>query len=65
MPRIVVNWDLCETNEVCCGIAPGYFQIGDDDLMQVVREDVAPEDVEAVERAVRRCPKAAISLVEE
>jgi ferredoxin len=59
---VVVDYDLCESNAVCMGIAPDIFEVRDDDNLYVLQEE-PPEDRRAhVEEAVRRCPKQAISI---
>jgi ferredoxin len=60
--RVVVDFDLCESNATCMGIAPEVFEVRDDDLLYTLREE-PPEDLRPkLEEAVRRCPKRAISL---
>jgi len=63
--RIVVDFDLCESNAVCMGIAPEIFEVRDDDFLYVLDEN-PPESMRAkVEESVQRCPKQAISIVED
>jgi len=62
--RVAVDFDLCESNALCEGLAPHVFELDDDDLLQVKLDDVDGDDVAAVSRAVAACPKAAISLLE-
>jgi ferredoxin len=60
--RIVVDFDLCESNAVCMGIAPDVFEVRDDDFLYVLNENPPEERRPAMEEAVRRCPKQAISI---
>lgn len=63
--RVVVDFDLCESNAICMSIAPEVFEVRDDDYLYVLQER-PPDDLrEKVEEAVRRCPKQAISIVDE
>jgi ferredoxin len=62
--KVQVDFDLCESNGLCEGLAPHVFELDDDDLLQVRPEDVEGDDAAAVRRAVTACPKAAISLLE-
>jgi ferredoxin len=64
MKKIEVDWGLCESNGVCMGIIPEVFQLGDDDMLTVLQEDVTPENEDQVREAVRQCPRQAISIVE-
>jgi ferredoxin len=62
--KIEVDWGLCESNGVCMGIIPEVFELGDDDMLTVLQEDVTPENEEQVRDAVRQCPRQAISISE-
>jgi ferredoxin len=60
--RVVVDFDLCESNATCMGIAPEVFEVRDDDFLYILQEE-PPEDLRPkLEEAVRRCPKHAIAL---
>jgi ferredoxin len=60
--RVVVDFDLCESNARCMEVAPEVFEVRDDDFLYILDEH-PPEELRArVEEAVRRCPKAAISI---
>ncbi len=60
--RVVVDYDLCESNAICMGIAPDVFEVRDDDFLYVLNENPPEEMRPQMEEAVRRCPKQAISL---
>lgn len=60
--RVAVDPDLCEANGVCVGLAPRVFRLDDAERLHVRGDAVAPEDVDAVRRAVARCPKGALRL---
>jgi ferredoxin len=62
--RVVVDFDLCESNALCMGLAPEVFEVRDDDLLYVLDENPPEELREKVEAAVRTCPKNAISIEE-
>ena len=60
--RVVVDYDLCESNALCMAAAPEVFEVRDDDFMYVLQEN-PPEELRAkVVEAVQRCPKQAIKL---
>ena len=60
--RVVVDYDLCESNAICMAVAPEVFEVDDDDNLNLLQEE-PPEDLRPkVEEAVRRCPKQALSL---
>lgn len=62
--KVVVNFDLCESNAVCMGIAPEVFEVRDDDFLYVLNENPPEELREKLMEAVRTCPKNAISVVD-
>ena len=60
--KVSVDFDQCEANGICVGIAPDVFELDDEDMLHIVTADV-PEDRRAdVEQAVAQCPKAALRL---
>ena len=60
--RVVVDFDLCESNAICMQIAPDVFEVRDDDFLSVLEENPGEDRRAVVEQAVQRCPKQAISL---
>ncbi len=60
--KIVVDFDLCESNAVCMGVAPEVFEVRDDDFLYVLDEHPPEDKRPLMEEAVRRCPKQAISI---
>lgn len=60
--RVVVNFDLCESNAVCMSVAPEVFEVREDDYLYVL-DETPPETLRAkLVEAVERCPKQAISI---
>lgn len=60
--RVVVDYDLCESNALCMAAAPEVFEVRDDDFLYVLDEN-PPESLRAkVELAAQRCPKQAITI---
>jgi len=41
--RVVVDFDLCQSNAVCMGIAPEVFEVRDDGFLYVLDEHPADE----------------------
>lgn len=62
--EIQVDFDLCESNAVCCGLAPDVFELDDDENLIVKLPNPPAERVERVQLAVARCPKNALKLVD-
>jgi ferredoxin len=65
--KIEVDWDLCEANAACMRAAPEVFRVDEDDHLHVHLpvHEVSPELRAKVEKAVRDCPRRALSLVTE
>jgi ferredoxin len=62
--RVVVDFDLCESNALCMAAAPEVFEVRDDDFLYVLNEE-PPESLRSkVVAAVQACPKQAISIVD-
>ena len=62
--KVQVNHDKCEGHGKCQQAAPEVFELRDDDLSYVLVDDVSEELKAKVERAIRLCPRQAISWVE-
>jgi len=63
--KVVVDFDVCESNAICMGIAPEVFEVRDDDFLYVLQETPPDELRPKVEQCVRQCPKQAISIEDE
>lgn len=63
--KVVVDYDLCEANAICMGIEPTVFQVDDDDHLNII--DAHPDESKRtkIEEAVRRCPKQALTIIED
>ncbi len=65
MIRLKVNTDLCEGNAACQRTAPEMFHVDEQDVMHLLVEHPSEAQMEKAKAAVRRCPKRALSLVDE
>jgi len=60
--KVVVDFDLCESNAICMGIVPEVFELRDDNFLYLLQEN-PPDGLRAqCDQAVRQCPKQAISI---
>ena len=62
--RVVVDFDLCESNAICMQIAPDIFEVRDDDFLYVLDETPSEDRRSNLEESVQRCPKQSISIEE-
>ncbi len=60
--RMVVDFDLCESNALCMAEAPEIFEVRDDDFLYVLQENPPEELREKAVKAMQVCPKQAISI---
>ena len=63
--KVVVDYDLCEANAYCMRAAPEVFKVDDQDKLHILIENPGEELRDKVSAAARRCPRKAISVVEE
>ena len=60
--RVKADFDLCEANALCVGIAPETFELDDEDFLTILDDRVTPENESRIRQAVASCPKAALSI---
>lgn len=60
-----MNRGRCTGIGICESISPAYFEVGDDGVLILVRETVDDADRAEVEEAVRSCPAAALTIVDD
>ena len=61
--KVVVDELRCDAHGVCVDVCPEVFALGDDDDLVRVLDAQPDESLRAsVDRAARRCPKAAITI---
>ena len=63
--KVVVDFDLCESNAVCMDVAPEIFKVDDEDMLHILLES-PPEELRAkLEESVRLCPRQAIQIQDD
>lgn len=63
--RVTVDANLCEGHGLCEAVAPGVFEMGDDDQAHVLDVDVAGDLIRLAHDAARVCPCRAIIVDDE
>ncbi|WP_431839573.1 ferredoxin [Gordonia hongkongensis] len=63
--RIKADFDLCESNAICVGMAPDFFDLDDNDYLVILREDIPADRVEELRQVAANCPKSALTVVED
>ena len=64
MSRVQVDRDLCVGSGACEALAPDVFEVDDDGVLVVHREEPADEELSDVRDAVQACPIRALTLVD-
>lgn len=59
-----VNIDACIGCGACAAICDTVFSINDEGLSELIKEEVASEEEQAVRDACESCPTAAIEIEE-
>ncbi len=60
--RIKADFDLCESNAICVGMAPDVFDLDDNDYLVILQGEVPEDRLEEMRQVVANCPKAALSI---
>ncbi len=60
--KIRLDRDACTVSAICVGIAPAVFEVGEDDRLRLLTEDVEPDVLDDVRDAVASCPNRALSI---
>jgi ferredoxin len=62
--RVKVDNELCVGTGICEATAPDLFEIGDDGISHVLKDEVPAELVAAAREAAENCPTRALSLTD-
>lgn len=62
MGVISASVEACDGYGNCVFAAPGYFDIGSDGSVRVLRDEIADGDRPMVEHAVAECPAGALAV---
>lgn len=63
--RITVDRDLCQGHGVCESEAPGIFQVGEGNQLEVLDPSPPEDRRDEVATAVRYCPTSALTIEED
>ena len=63
--RIKADFDLCESNAICVGMAPDFFDLDDNDYLVILQEDIPADRVEELRQVAANCPESALTVVED
>ncbi|MCF8569988.1 ferredoxin [Gordonia sp. HY002] len=60
--RVKCDFDLCESNAVCVGMAPDVFDLDDNDYLVILDEDLPDSRAEEMRQVVASCPRSALYI---
>jgi len=60
--EVAVDYDLCEANGICVGIAPEVFDLDDDDNLHLLETEVTAGNESRIVQAVDSCPRNALRI---
>ena len=60
--KVKADFDLCEANALCVAVAPDVFELDDDDYLQLLTDEVTPDNEARIRPAVASCPRPARSI---
>ena len=63
--RIIVDMTLCEANGMCEVVLPEVFVITEEDTLEVRHDQVNKAKLDALEQAIRSCPRRALRLSDD
>ena len=64
MSRVVVDRERCVGSGACEALAVDVFEVDDDGVLVVLREEPAEEELPDVRDAVQACPTRALTLAD-
>ena len=62
MVKAIVDRDSCRGYGNCLIAAPNVFDVDDDGLVIVLKDDISEDELSAVERAAYDCPTNSITI---
>jgi ferredoxin len=63
--RIDVDYELCEANGVCVGMAPDVFELDSQEHLVVLTDDIPAQRRRELTEIVGSCPRSALILADE
>ncbi|MGQ4618632.1 ferredoxin [Nocardia sp. R7R-8] len=61
--KVIVDRTKCTGLGICESLAPVFFEVDDNGELVQLKEDIADDELAAVEEAVQGCPTEALRIV--
>jgi len=62
MPVLKADFGLCQGYANCIDAAPEYYDIDDEGVVVLLREEISEAELPVLEEAVRSCPVSALTI---
>ncbi|SDU68928.1 MULTISPECIES: ferredoxin [Gordonia] len=63
--KVTVDFGKCTGLGICESLAPDFFEVNDSGELVLLKEDIDPDELQAVEEAVAGCPTEALRIVND
>lgn len=63
--KVAVDYGKCTGLGICESLAPEFFEVNDDGDLELLKEDIEPDEMQSVEEAVAGCPTEALRIVSD
>ncbi|MFE3000244.1 ferredoxin [Nocardia sp. NPDC059246] len=60
--KVVVDRSKCTGLGICESLAPAFFEVDDSGDLVLLKEDIADDELKAVEEAIQGCPTEALRI---
>ncbi|MFE3056889.1 ferredoxin [Nocardia sp. NPDC059239] len=60
--KVVVDRSKCTGLGICESLAPAFFEVDDSGDLVLLKEDIAGDELKAVEEAIQGCPTEALRI---
>lgn len=60
--KCVIDFDRCTGLGICESVAPHIFEVNDEGDLVLLKDEISPADLQAVEDAVVGCPTEALTI---
>ena len=62
--KVIVDRAKCTGIGICESLAPAHFEVNEAGELVLLKQDVAPDEVQVIDEAVGGCPTEALRLAD-
>jgi ferredoxin len=60
--KVTVDFGKCTGLGICESAAPEFFEVNDEGVLELLKEDITDHELQSVEEAVAGCPTEALRI---